>query len=256
MRVAFDSLGVRIAGQHLVGPVTLVAETGEFVALVGPNGSGKSTILKTLYRAMQATSGTVRLGPDLLAELSPRAAAQRLAVLTQEHGSDFDFTVLDVVSAGLTPRKRMFQGDTREDRALVAMTLARVGLADHVHRSFCTLSGGEKQRVLLAAALVQKPRVLILDEPTNHLDVATQLEILDLVASLGITVIAALHDLNLAAAYCDRVYIIKNGLLVEGGTPAEVFRSELVAEVFGVAVHIGENPATGRTHLFFSSNPN
>jgi len=256
MRVAFDAMGVRIAGRNLVGPVSFVAETGEFVALVGPNGSGKSTILKTLYRAMQATTGTVRLGSDLLAELSPRAAAQRLAVLTQEHGSDFDFTVLDVVSAGLTPRKRMFQTDTREDRDLIAGTLARVGMAEHAQRSFCTLSGGEKQRVMLAAALVQQPRVLILDEPTNHLDIATQLEVLDLVASLGITVLAALHDLNLAAAYCDRVYMIKNGLLVGGGTPAEVFRSELVAEVFGVAVRIGENPATGRTHLFFSSSPN
>ena len=255
MRVAFDAMGVRIAGRNLVGPVSFVAESGEFVALVGPNGSGKSTILKTLYRAMRATSGTVRVGPDLLAELSPRAAAQRLAVLTQEHGSDFDFTVLDVVSAGLTPRKRMFQTDTREDHGLIAGTLARVGMAEHTHRSFSTLSGGEKQRILLAAALVQLPRVLILDEPTNHLDVATQLEILDLVASLGITVIAALHDLNLAAAYCDRVYVIKDGLLVDGGTPAQVFRSELVAEVFGVGVHVGENPATGRPHLFFSSTP-
>ena len=252
MRVQAGGVSVEIDGTPIVGGCDLVAAPGEVVGLVGPNGSGKSTLLRAIYRVLRPVAGAVHLDEDDVWELAPRSAAQRLAVVAQESPGEFDFLVDDVVAMGRTPHKRLFERDSADDRAIVSDALARVGMTAFGGRVFATLSGGEKQRVLVARALAQQSKVLILDEPTNHLDIRAQLELLELVRGLGVTTIAALHELNHAAAYCDRVYVMQKGAIVAVGAPRETLTPEVLREVFGVEAHGSVHPATGRFHLVFA----
>lgn len=207
MRLQVEDVTWSVEAHKIVDGVRLNMASGEFVGLLGPNGSGKSSLLRTIYRILKPDAGLIRLDDDEVWQLSTRQAAQRMAVVMQEHATDFDFSVQEIVLMGRNPYKGMFKQDTEEDFRLVAEALARVDMAAFARRSFLTLSGGEKQRVLIARALVQQARFLVLDEPTNHLDIHYQLEILELIKSLGVTTLAALHDLNLAAFYCDRLQI-------------------------------------------------
>lgn len=256
MDVVLDGVGVRIAAAQIVTDVTLRCAPGAVVGLIGPNGSGKSTVLKTIYHALRPTTGAVLLdGRDAVHDLGVRETARRVAALGQHHADGFDLDVAEIVMTGRTPHQRAWSTTSRTDREAVAAALGVVGLHDHAARAFSTLSGGERQRVLLARALAQQPRVLVLDEPTNHLDVATQLALLDLAGSLGLTVLAALHDLNLAAAYCDHLAVLHDGAVVASGTPEDVLHPELVADVFGVHAHRSTHPVTGRVHLALSRLP-
>jgi iron complex transport system ATP-binding protein len=249
MTLQLEGVSVDIGGQRIVSDVNLVVEDGEFAGLLGPNGSGKSTILKTVYRARQPVSGRVLLdGVDLWA-LPARQAARRVSAVAQETTVEFDFTVWEMVMIGRTPHKRGFERDNRDDRALVANAIERVGCADLAHRSFNTLSGGEKQRVLIARALAQGADHLVLDEPTNHLDIRYQLEVLELVAGLGVTVIAALHDLSLAALFCQRAFLMSDGQVVTSGRPDQVITTETVRHAYGADVLIIEHPETATPHL-------
>jgi len=199
--LSIDRLSVDIAGRRIVTGISLAAPDRQFTALLGPNGSGKSTILKTIYRVHQPATGRILLdGANLLA-LPARDAARRIAVVAQETASEFDFTVREMVMIGRTPHKRAFGADTDADHAAVEQAVGRAGCGHLLSRSFNTLSGGEKQLVLIARALAQGADHLILDEPTNHLDIRHQIEILEVVAGLGVTMLAALHDLSLAALY-------------------------------------------------------
>ncbi|WP_433406425.1 ABC transporter ATP-binding protein [Streptomyces sp. CA-146814] len=251
MRIDIDALTVEIAGARLVDEVTLGAAEGQFVGLVGPNGSGKSTLLRCVYRALRPSAGAVRVGGEDLHAVSAREGARRLAALPQEAGAEFDFTVAEVVAMGRMPHQGPMARTTDEDRSRCVDALAGVGAAHLAERGFLTLSGGEKQRVLIARALAQEPRVLVLDEPTNHLDIAHQLEILALVRASGLTVLTALHDLNLAALHCDLVHVIDGGRIVASGAPYDVLTTELLAEVFGVRAHRVAHPETGALQLLF-----
>ncbi len=250
-----DALDLDLEGRRIVAGASLTAQPGELVGLVGPNGSGKSTLLRSIYRALRPAGGAVRVGPDDVWALSARQSALRTAVLAQENQSEFDFTVGEVVAMGRTPHKRLFDRESAADRAIAADALDRVRMTAFTDRVFGTLSGGEKQRVLLARALAQGSEVLVLDEPTNHLDIAAALELLELVRGLGVTTVAAIHELNLAAAYCDRVYLLSGGTVVADGTPEQVFTTERLHEVFGVHAHAGVHPVTGRLHLAFAPAP-
>ncbi|MEM1128063.1 MAG: ABC transporter ATP-binding protein [Bacteroidota bacterium] len=242
-----------LGGTPIVKSVSLELGQGEFVALVGPNGSGKSTLLRTLYRALRPSAGVVHIQGTDLRQLPAAEVARTIAVVAQERPDEFDFNVADVVRMGripyLGPLGRM--GASHEQ--VCADALTRTGAAHLAARVFHTLSGGEKQRVLIARALAQEPSILVLDEPTNHLDISAQLEILSLAASLeGVTVVAALHDLNHAATYADRVAVIQAGVLVGCGTPDEVLTPALIEEVFAVRATVGTHPDTGRPQFFFS----
>ena len=227
-------VSVDIGGVDILQAVSLSAEAGSFIGLLGPNGSGKSTLLRTIYRSIRPTTGAVLVdGSDVWA-VSAQISARLTAVVTQESTSDFDFTVRELVAMGRNPHKRLFERDTAEDQALVSQALHQVGIDRFADRAFTTLSGGEKQRVLVARCLTQQSPLLVLDEPTNHLDVRAQFELLDLIHSLGVTTVAALHDLDIAARYCDRVVVLDAGRVVASGTPAEVLTSQLIAAVFGV----------------------
>lgn len=251
MRVDVEDLSVEVGGARLVAEVTLRAGSGQVVGLVGPNGSGKSTLLRCVYRALRPSAGTVLLDGDDLAGLSAREGARRLAALPQEAVTEFDFTVAEVVAMGRLPHQRSVARATGEDLRVCADALARVGAGHLSERGFLTLSGGEKQRVLIARALAQQPKVLVLDEPTNHLDIAQQLEVLALVGDSGLTVLTALHDLNLAAQHCDLLYVIAGGRIVADGPPHEVLTPELLAEVFGVRAHRVPHPVSGAVQLLF-----
>ena len=206
-----------IRSREILRGVDFRVEKGEFVGLIGPNGSGKSTFLKNVYKVLRPQAGELTLmGDDLLA-MSNREMAQRLAVMVQEQEAAFDFTVEEVVMMGRQARKRLLETDSREDRALVGEILARTGLASLREQGFSTLSGGEKQRVLIARALAQQTAVLVLDEPTNHLDI---------------------HDLNLAAAYCHRLYALKDGVIVGEGAPKELLTPAFLREVYEVEAEV------------------
>jgi iron complex transport system ATP-binding protein len=244
-----QGLSVDIGGRRIASEIDIVVGDGHLVGLLGPNGSGKSTILKAMYRVHRPASGRVLLdGADLLA-MRPRDAARRVAVVAQEPSLEFDFTVFEMVMIGRTPHKAAFDRDDNTDRALVIQAIERVGCQDLTGRSFNTLSGGEKQRVLIARAIAQGADHLILDEPTNHLDIRYQVEVLELVAGLGVTVLAALHDLSLAALFCDTVHLLADGRIIASGPPEAVITAEIVRHVYGADVLIIDHPETGTPHL-------
>ncbi|MGW0337755.1 ABC transporter ATP-binding protein [Streptomyces sp. NPDC003011] len=252
MRLDLAGVTVDIAGSRLVDDVRLTVDSGAFVGLVGPNGSGKSTLLRCVYRALRPDAGAVRLDGDDVRALPAREAARMLAALPQESSSEFDFTVAEVVAMGRLPHRDRTAAD---DRRVCADAMDRTGVGHLAGRGFLALSGGERQRVLIARALAQRPKVLVLDEPTNHLDVAHQLDVLSLVRASGLTVLAALHDLNLAAAHCDVLYVLSGGRIVASGPPHDVLRPDLLAEVFGVRAHPVRHPQTGAVQLLFDRLP-
>ncbi|GAA2354596.1 ABC transporter ATP-binding protein [Streptomyces carpaticus] len=249
MRVDIHGLTVRIEDRALLGDVSLTAEPGTVTGLIGPNGSGKSTLLRCVYRALRPTGGRILIDDDEVWKLSSRVAGRRTAVVTQDHDLDNGFSVAEIVAMGRLPHKRFLERDSASDRDTVRACLARVGMEWAAGRVFAGLSGGERQRVLLARALTQRTPVLLLDEPTNHLDIGSQLELLELVRALDLTVVVAIHDLGHAVAYCDRLVLLHEGRLRAAGTPEEVLTPATVAEVFGVRSAIVPHPLTGRPHL-------
>lgn len=236
---------------HLVRDVSLTARPGEVIGLVGPNGSGKSSLLRAVYRVLRPDAGHVRVGGADAWSLPVRQLARTLAAVVQESGAELDLSVREVVAMGRTPHKRLLDGDTAEDHRLIESALESVDAAALAGRPFDRLSGGERQRVLIARALAQQPSLLVLDEPTNHLDIRHQLEVLGILRRLPATVLVALHDLNLAAYYCDRLYVLRDGAVTASGRPAEVLTAELLAEVYGVAGEVAIHPRTGAPQVTF-----
>ncbi len=249
MSLEVRGLSVNIAGRRIVTDIDISVPDRGFVGLLGPNGSGKSTILKAVYRVHRPAAGQILLdGIDLLS-LRSKDAARRVAVVAQETIVEFDFTVFEMVMIGRTPHKNAFERDYDTDREIAAQAIARVGCEHLGARSFNTLSGGEKQRVLIARALTQGADHLILDEPTNSLDIRYQIEVMELVAELGVTVLAAMHDLSLAALFCDTVYLLSDGQIVAGGHPQSVITAETIRHAYGADVLVVDHPETGTPHL-------
>lgn len=238
MEIRASDVRAVLGGSQILRGVDLRAERGELVGVIGPNGSGKSTLLKCIYRVLQPSGGAVYLDGRALSEYSYKASARRVAVVAQHNYYNFDFSVQDVVMMGRAPHKRALDRDNAQDRQMAARALETVGMADFARRSFSTLSGGEQQRVILARALAQDTPCLILDEPTNHLDIKFQLQLMDIVKGLDRTVIAAIHDLNIAAMYCDRLYAVREGGVVASGRPEEVLTPELIRAVYEVEAQV------------------
>jgi iron complex transport system ATP-binding protein len=251
MKLCVEHVSWGVNGHPIVHDVDLHVEAGEFVGLIGPNGSGKSSLLRCIYRVLEPQAGLITLADDDVWQLNARQAAQRMAVVLQESPTEFDFTVEEIVVMGRSPYKHLFDRETEQDDAIVAQALVQVGMSAFAGRSYHTLSGGEKQRVLLARALAQQAQLLVLDEPTNHLDIRYQLEILELVKALGVTTFAAFHDLNLAALYCHRLYLLQGGEIVAAGAPEDVLQPNLIRAVYGVTAEVQVHPATGKLHLTF-----
>ncbi|GAA2775616.1 ABC transporter ATP-binding protein [Saccharopolyspora taberi] len=249
--LSLRGVSVEVAGRALVEELHLDVGGGEVVGLVGPNGSGKSTALRCVYRALRPTSGAVLLDGVDIAGLKLRDSARSIAALTQENHADLDFTVEEVVALGRTPHASGNRPLDERERELCRRCMEELDVLHLADRGVLTLSGGERQRVQLARALVQEPRVLVLDEPTNHLDVRHQVGLLSFLRATELTVLVALHDLNLAAAVCDRIAVLHDGVLVTSGTPAEVLVPEVIRDVFGVDATIVTHPRTGVPQLLF-----
>ncbi|MEV0294839.1 ABC transporter ATP-binding protein [Nocardia sp. NPDC050710] len=248
--ITVRDIGFAYGGAVVLDGVGLVAEPGDIVGLIGPNGSGKSTLLRLIYRALRPTSGMVTVDDIPVAGLRGRALAERLAVVTQESSADTPMTVTESVLLGRAPWASAVQGISRADRITAAAALERVGARHLAERPFAHLSGGERQRVLIARALAQQADHLLLDEPTNHLDIGYQHELLGLVGDLpGTTTIVVLHDLNLAARYCDRLVLLNHGRVRAAGTVDEVLTPDILEPVYGVAVQRAD--AFGAPQLLF-----
>ena len=251
MKVEARGLSWSVGAKRIVEAIDLNAKPGESIGIIGPNGSGKSSLLRLIYRIFTPESGTILLDEHDIQKMNAKEVARCVAVVAQERASDFDFSAEEIVRMGRTPFKGLFDRDTPEDDLIVWDALKRVGMLPFARRDFYTLSGGEKQRVLIARALAQRAKILVLDEPTNHLDIRYQLEILELVRSLGVTIIAALHDLNLAAAYFDRLYLLQGGRIVAQGQPREVLTPMQIKSVYGVHAEVEIRPSTGRLYIVF-----
>ncbi|WP_199485235.1 ABC transporter ATP-binding protein [Actinomadura craniellae] len=244
-----EAVSVVAGGRTLVDGVSLDVAPAEVVGLVGPNGAGKSTLLRTFYRALRPTSGRVLLDGEDVWRMPGKRLARRLAAVLQETAGEFELTVHDVVAMGRTPHKRAFQGDDATDRDIITAALGELDVAGLARAPFDRLSGGEKQRVLIARALAQRTGTLVLDEPTNHLDLRHQIDALRLVRRLGVTAVIALHDLNLAAAFCDRICVLHGGRVVATGPPGRVLTPRLLAEVYQVDAEVAEHPRTGAPQI-------
>ncbi|MGN0354405.1 MAG: ABC transporter ATP-binding protein [Muricoprocola sp.] len=232
LQLKVENLGYQVRQKVILQDVSLEVYKGEFIGIIGPNGSGKSSLLKNIYKMLVPDKGNIYLeGQDLL-RMSSHKMAQHLAVVAQENDANFDFTVREVVQMGRYPRKKLLETVNQQDAGIVQQMLKKVQMEQFIDRSFLSLSGGEKQRVLIARALAQETEMIILDEPTNHLDIGSQIKTLNLLKQTGKTVLTALHDLSIAARYCDRIYVLKDGRSYADGKTREIINSRLVEELY------------------------
>ncbi len=249
--------GVRwsVGAALIVDGVDCTMPEGAMTGLLGPNGAGKTSLLRILAGIVSPQAGVVLADGTDVHALGRRDRARRIALLEQEADATVPLTVLDVVLLGRIPHRPGWAGwsatGDAEDRRIGLAALATTGMVDLADRTWATLSGGERQRVQIARALAQQPQLLLLDEPTNHLDVSSQLHLLGFVRRLGLTTVAALHDLNLAAAYCDQVVVLSHGRVVTAGPPQTVLVPDLVRDVYGVRAHVLTHPTTGRPVIAF-----
>ncbi|MFF8840718.1 ABC transporter ATP-binding protein [Streptomyces sp. NPDC015130] len=249
--ITTTQLSWSVKGHRLLDEVEMAAHDGRIVGLLGPNGSGKSTLLRLLAGLRRPDTGTIRYDDTSLNQLNRRLLARRLAVVEQDVSAHHHVNVRQVVELGRTPFRGRFDALTEHDRRIVDAALERTDITDKQHRSWHTLSGGEKQRTQLARALAQEPREILLDEPTNHLDIRHQLELLDLLTSLDVTCVVALHDLNLAARYCDHVVVLDHGQVAAAGAPEAVLTPDLVKSVYGVNVLVDREHTTGTLRITY-----
>ncbi len=233
--------------------VNLKIARGEFVGLLGPNGSGKSTLLRVLSGVLKPSRGRVWLDGQPLHRLHAKDVAKRLAFVPQREEVAFGFTAWQVVLLGRAPYIGWWGKECADDVRATQQAMERTDCLSVAERAFGTLSGGERQRVVLARGLAQATPLLLLDEPLTHLDVTHQVGTLSLLRQLnreeGLTVLAALHDINLASEFCDRLLVLRQGQVVAEGTPSQVVTPKLLARVFGLDAWVRVNPATGRPHV-------
>jgi iron complex transport system ATP-binding protein len=246
--LTIEHLSVAYQDRVALRDVSLDARSGEIVVLIGPNGAGKSTLLRAIAGAVAPVAGRICLDGDDMARLRPIERAQLVAVVPQAARLPEAFTAGEVVLMGRNPHLPRFGGERASDHEAARRAMLRTSTWDLAERRIGELSGGEQQRVLIARALAQEPRVLLLDEATAHLDLRHQLATLRLARTLarsGLLVVAALHDLNLAAQHADRLALLDGGVLLSCGAPTQVLTPELLDRAYGVAAHVGVHPLTG-----------
>ncbi|MFJ6984519.1 MULTISPECIES: ABC transporter ATP-binding protein [unclassified Streptomyces] len=234
-------------GRAVVDGVSFAVPPGSFTGLVGPNGSGKSTVLRLLAGLRRPTSGSALLDGRTITATKRREVARRLAFVAQETSADVEASVRDVVLLGRAPHRGR-SATTGEDARAVERAMAAMDVSSLADRSWSSLSGGERQRVNIARALAQDTASLLLDEPTNHLDISHRLDLMELLAGSAVTVVAALHELDLAARYCDHLVLLDAGRVAASGPPAAVLTPELLRRVYRVRATVRDGP-DGRPDL-------
>ena len=238
MVLDISSLSFNFGSKNILADIDLSIKNNGIVGIIGPNGSGKSTLLKCIYRVLKPKTGTIFIDGKNINNYQFKETAKKMAVVAQHNDTHFDFNVLEMVLIGRSPHKKFMERDSVEDIELAYKALEQVNMKDFADRSFSSLSGGEKQRIILARALVQNTDCLILDEPTNHLDIKHQLHFMSLAKDLKITVISAIHDLNIAAMYCDKIYALKEGQIIAAGSVNEVITEEVIKTLYDVEAKI------------------
>lgn len=251
MRVNINKLNYKIDGIPILNEISLGIRENEFVGLIGPNGCGKTTLLKHICKTTKPDKNVVFIDGKDVMTLTSREMAQKISVMAQENSVQFDVDVLEMVKYGRYSHRKFWEREKKEDVELCRHYIREVGMEGYENRSYLSLSGGEKQRVLLARALVQKSQFIVLDEPTNHLDVRYQYQILQTLKKQDITVLASIHDLNLAAMYCDRIILMNKGSIIATGTPEEVITEKNVSEIFKVKSQITVNKITGKVQVYY-----
>lgn len=233
--------------------INLAVAAGEMIALLGANGSGKTTLIKLASGILKPKQGEIRLGGANLSQLNRKSVARSVAAVPQQFHIPFAFTTSEVVTLGRIPFIKTLAGETPADKRAVTTAMELAGISQFAQRRFDELSGGERQKVILAMALAQEPKLLLLDEPTVHLDISHQVETLELLRNLNqerkLTVIAAMHELNLAALYFDRLVLLKEGRILADGTPSQVLTEHGIREVFSASVKVESHPVTGVPHI-------
>lgn len=250
MNISSEDIKVSYGSCEVLKGISIKADSKEFVGIIGPNGSGKSTFLKCVYRVLKPQGGIVYLDGNKLYDMSIKESAKKIAVVAQHNYYNFDFTVSEVVLMGRSPHKKTIERDTAKDYEIVNDALKKVGMFEFKERIFSTLSGGEQQRVILARALAQETECLVLDEPTNHLDITHQIGLLKIVKNLDVTVVSAVHDLNIAVAFCDKVYVMKDGKVIAYGEPKEILTPALIKKIYDVDSEIVYD-SKGKMHILF-----
>lgn len=251
MKVQCIDVDVYIGSSKILEDIEFMVDDKEFVGVIGPNGSGKSTLLRCIYRVLKQKYGSIYVDDKNINDLSVKETAKKMAVVSQHNDYNFDFTVEEIVLMGRTPHKKFMESDHKDDYKIMKEALGQVGMEHLSKRSFTSLSGGEKQRIILARALAQRTDCLILDEPTNHLDIKYQLQFMNIAKQLGITVISAIHDLNIAAMYCDRIYALKNGKIVCEGATREVLSEELIQYLYDVQCSVIKDHVDNSLHILY-----
>lgn len=237
-KVEIRDLSYKVPDMEILRDVSMRVENEQFIGLIGPNGSGKTSLLKHIYRALPPQKRTIFINGREVESYSYRETARHVTVMRQENSSDFDYSILEMVLMGRAPYRKYYEPDTNEDKEIAHYALCFVGMEDKADRSFSTLSGGEKQRVLIARSLAQEADILLLDEPTNHLDVHYQWLVMETISKLKKTVLSVFHDLNLACRFCDYIYVLKDGRIVSHGRPELVVTPEMLSDIFGVKADI------------------
>ncbi|MFP4170279.1 MAG: ABC transporter ATP-binding protein [Methanomassiliicoccales archaeon] len=238
MRLNIDGISFAYNSVDVLSSVDLSVDGGQMLGIIGPNGSGKTTLLKCINRVLQPREGTVYIDGRDLSGLTRKQIALEVGVVPQNNAINFPFSVVDVVMMGRNPAMQRFEREGPRDIEIVREAMEKTGIAFLADRDIDQVSGGERQRVIIARALAQRPKVLLLDEPTMHLDVNHQLEIMDLVRELArdqeLTVIMVSHDLDLAARYCDRLIMLDSGQIQAAGEVERVLTPENLRRVFKI----------------------
>lgn len=243
MILSMEDVSIQLGHRTIVHAASLDVDQGEIVGLLGPNGCGKSTLLRSVFRVLRPFSGRILLQGRDVWKQSTAWVGRRVGVVLQNGPLDFPLDVIDVVMQGRTARKRLLEPDNDEDRAIARAALDSIGLSGFEKRSFEELSGGERQRVLVAQALTSQPELFVMDEPLNHLDLRHQHDLMRILNRLGTSTLIAMHDLNMAARYCDRIVLMSEGCILTAGKPAEILRPALIDEVYHVPVTLTRNPS-------------
>jgi iron complex transport system ATP-binding protein len=251
--VEVEGVTFRYRGEPVLREVSVAVPEGELLGVVGPNSSGKTTLLRLLSRVLAPEAGTIRLGGRNLQGLRRAEVARSVAVVPQELAVAFPYTALQVVLMGRHPHAPGAFFETASDLAVALEAMKAAGVDDLRDQPLDQVSGGERQRIVIAKALAQRPRLLLLDEPTAHLDLAHQVEILRLFRRLhrdeGMTIVLVSHDVTMAAACCDRLLLLSRGRVAALGSPADVVTAERIAEVYGCRVEVEQDPVTRRPRL-------
>lgn len=248
-----EKISVTIDRQPILRGISLDAYAGEFIGLIGPNGGGKSTLIRTLTGFVRPTSGRIEIAGKLVADYSHNHLARMISYVPQQTTVDYDFSVQEIVLMGRHPYLSRFGTENLQDYKITYQAMQETGITHLATRTASSLSGGQQQMMFIAKAIAQEPQLLLLDEPVSALDIRYQLQVLELVRRLaddsGLTVIAALHDLNLASRYCDRLVLLRDGKWIASGPPEEVLTPQTIHRAYDVHAHVFTDSWSGSTAI-------